>query len=75
MIGRSPHCGLQLDSRYVSRQHALLVVTADSVTVVDLQSTNTTLVNGQVTVSQQLEHGDLVAIGNFRLRYDCRKTV
>ena len=75
VIGRSPHCGLQLDSRYVSRQHALLVVTADSVTVVDLQSTNTTLVNGQVTVSQQLEHGDLVAIGNFRLRYDCRKTV
>lgn len=75
VIGRSPHCGLQLDNRFVSRQHAVLVVTADSVTIVDLQSTNTTLVNGQVTVSQQLEHGDLVAIGNFRLRYDCRKTV
>lgn len=72
VIGRSPQCGLQLDSRFVSRQHAMLVVTADSVTVVDLQSTNTTLVNGQVTVSQELEHGDLVAIGDFRLRYDCR---
>ncbi len=72
VIGRSPLCGLQLDDRYVSRQHAVLVVTADSVAVVDLQSTNTTLVNGQVTMSEQLEHGDLVAIGTFRLRYDCR---
>ena len=72
VIGRSPKCGVQLDSRYVSRQHALLVVTTDTVAIVDLQSTNTTLVNGQVTASQQLEPGDLVAIGNFRLRYDCR---
>ena len=79
VIGRRPQCGLQLDSRYVSRQHAVLIVTTDSVAIVDLQSTNTTLVNGQVTVSQPLEHGDLVAIGDwrlaigdFRLRYDCR---
>ena len=72
VIGRSPHSGLRLDSRYVSRNHAVLVVTAGSVTVIDLQSTNSTLVNGQSATSQQLEHGDLLAIGNFRLRYDCR---
>jgi hypothetical protein len=72
VIGRSPRSGLRLDSRYVSRQHAVLVVTANSVTVVDLQSTNGTLVNGQAMTSQVLEHGDLLAIGNFRLRYDCR---
>jgi hypothetical protein len=72
VIGRSPQSALRLDSRYVSRQHAVLVITANSVTVVDLQSTNGTLVNGQPTTSQQLEHGDLLAIGNFRLRYDCR---
>jgi hypothetical protein len=72
VIGRSPHSGIRLDSRYVSRNHAVLVVTAGSVTVIDLQSTNATLVNGQAATSQQLEHGDLLAIGNFRLRYDCR---
>lgn len=72
VIGRSPHSGLRLDSRYVSRNHAVLVVTAGSVTVIDLQSTNATLVNGQAATSQQLEHGDLLAIGNFRLRYDSR---
>jgi hypothetical protein len=72
VIGRSPQSGLRLDSRYVSRHHAALIVTAGSVTVIDLRSTNSTLVNGQATTSQQLEHGDLLAIGNFRLRYECR---
>lgn len=72
VIGRSPQSGLRLDSRYVSRHHAVLTVTPDAVTVIDLRSTNATVVNGTATTSRQLEHGDLVAIGNFRLRYDCR---
>lgn len=72
VIGRSPQSGLRLDSRYVSRHHAVLIITADAVTVVDLRSTNATLVNGIAASSQQLEHGDIVAIGNFRLRYDRR---
>ena len=49
LIGRSPQSGLRLDSRFVSRHHAAILVTPDSVSVVDLRSTNTTLVNGQVT--------------------------
>jgi hypothetical protein len=73
MIGRSPKSGLRLDSRYVSRHHAVMTVARDAVTVTDLHSTNATLVNGTVTTSKQLEHGDLVTIGNFRLRYDCRE--
>ncbi len=72
LIGRGAQCGLRLDSQYVSRHHAALVVAADAVAVVDLRSTNATLVNGQVIANQQLEHGDLLGIGNFRLRYDCR---
>ncbi len=72
VIGRSPASGLRLDSRYVSRHHAALIVTADAVNIIDLRSTNATLVNGAVISSQRLEHGDLVAIGNFRLRYDGR---
>ena len=72
VIGRSQRCGLPLDSRFVSRQHAMLVVAKEDVSVVDLQSTNGTLVNGQPVTSRVLEHGDLIGIGNFRLRYDCR---
>ncbi|MBL8202429.1 MAG: FHA domain-containing protein [Chromatiales bacterium] len=72
-IGRSPQSDLRLNSRYVSRHHAALLVTADGVTVVDLQSTNSTLVNGKAIARQRLEHGDLVSIGNFRVRYDRRR--
>lgn len=72
LIGRSPASDLRLNSRYVSRNHAALVVTLENVLVVDLQSTNATLVNGQEMASQQLEHGDILAIGNFRLRFDTR---
>lgn len=72
VIGRSPQSGLRLDSRYVSRHHAALIAATDGVTIIDLQSTNATLVNGKATTSRKLEHGDLLAIGNFRLRYDCR---
>jgi pSer/pThr/pTyr-binding forkhead associated (FHA) protein len=56
----------------VSRQHAALIVTAESTTVVDLRSTNGTLVNGQENASHQLQHGDLLGIGNYRLRFHCR---
>ncbi len=71
LIGRSPQSGLCLDSPYVSRHHAVLAVAADGIEVVDLQSTNHTLVNGHIALRQSLEHGDLLAIGNFRLRYEC----
>ena len=49
VIGRSPQSGLRLDSRYVSRHHAVLTVTPEAVTVIDLRSTNATLVNGMAS--------------------------
>ena len=73
VIGRSRHSGLRLDSRFVSRQHAALVATDAAVTVIDLGSTNSTLVNGQSVASQLVEHGDHLAIGDFRLRCDFRR--
>lgn len=72
LIGRAPASDLHLNSRYVSRNHAALVVATDHVLVIDLQSTNATLVNGQEVASRRLEHGDIIAIGNYRLRFDTR---
>lgn len=72
LIGRGPTSDLRLDSRYVSRNHAALLVAEDHVVIIDLQSTNATLVNGQEASSRRLEHGDIIAIGNFRLRFDTR---
>jgi predicted component of type VI protein secretion system len=63
-VGRNASCQLSLDDPLVSRRHALLVVSGDSVTVRDLGSRNGVLVNGEriegtVTVSD----GDRILIG------------
>jgi len=63
-VGRNASCQLSLDDPLVSRRHALLVVSGDSVTVRDLGSRNGVLVNGAkiegvVTVGD----GDRILIG------------
>lgn len=72
LIGRSADADLRLDSRFVSRKHAELVITSSEVLIVDLKSTNATLVNGHAAVRKRLAHGDILAIGDFRLRYEGR---
>jgi predicted component of type VI protein secretion system len=64
VIGRSAECQLALDDPLVSRKHALLVVSADSVLVKDLGSRNGVVVNGtKIDTSRILLDGDRVMIG------------
>lgn len=70
LIGRSLHNDLCLRSRFVSRHHAVLIVTESGAQIVDLRSTNPTRVNGQAVQNQALAAGDLLAIGNYQLRFD-----
>jgi hypothetical protein len=70
IIGRSAQCGLRLDGRFVSRHHAALISAPRQVTIVDLRSTNSTLVNGQPVTRRVLAHGDQLTIGEFQLRYE-----
>ncbi|MCL4720373.1 MAG: FHA domain-containing protein [Gammaproteobacteria bacterium] len=69
LIGRSPRSGLCLNSRYVSRTHAAVVVSGHQVSIIDLGSTNGTLVDEEAVNSRVLADGNIIAIGNFRLRY------
>lgn len=63
-VGRSQECGLPLDDEKVSRRHALFHVTADELTIEDLQSRNGVFVNGErVTARRRLHHGDVILIG------------
>jgi hypothetical protein len=68
-IGRNEHNDVCIVSRYVSRHHALLVNRADGAYIVDLKSTNGTFVNSKAISQHALKHGDVVSIGNFRLKY------
>jgi predicted component of type VI protein secretion system len=67
-VGRSASCQLSLDDPLVSRRHAVLVVSAETVTVEDLGSRNGVVVNGQkITGKTQLAPGDKITIGSQEL--------
>lgn len=68
LIGRASSCQLSLDDPLVSRTHARLVVSGQSVTIEDLGSRNGLKVNGErVQGSRVLESGDEIIIGSQEL--------
>ena len=62
-VGRGVDADLRLADTGVSRSHAELRVSGDSVTVVDLGSTNGTVVNGRKVSSTLLVDGDRIEVG------------
>src|SRR4051812_43775892 len=65
VIGRSIECQLSLDDPLVSRRHAILRVSQDTVTVQDLGSRNGVLVNGtKIEGVCSIGPGDKIAIGS-----------
>ena len=67
IIGRSPECGIMLDSPTVSRRHARLVLDGDNYSLEDLQTRNGTFVNDtQVTGRTQLADHDRLRFGSIR---------
>jgi len=64
LIGRGADCHLRPASELVSRHHCVLTVTADSIRVEDLGSTNGTLLNGRrIEGEVQISQGDLLEVG------------
>src|SRR5215212_2484327 len=71
-IGRDNGNDIVLESITVSRQHALLMHDAAGVQLLDLESTNGTLVNGVLLppdAPMRLADGDVVRIGQVIARY------
>ena len=70
LIGRAEHNDIVLDSRYISRHHALIVAgPSDAHWLVDLNSRNGTFVNSRAVDYIALRHDDIVILGNHRLKY------
>jgi S-DNA-T family DNA segregation ATPase FtsK/SpoIIIE len=69
MIGRSPTCAVVLDDLEVSRRHATLTITSDTVTVADAGSTNGTTLNGQPVGAHPISvsPGARLRVGNSTL--------
>ena len=68
-IGRSPDCGIFLDDVTVSRKHAVFVERDGGFFVEDQGSLNGTFVNRKRVESAQLEDGDELQIGKYRLTF------
>jgi hypothetical protein len=68
-IGRSPDCDVFLDDVTVSRNHALLIERDGKFFVEDEGSLNGTFVNLRRIDSAELENGDELQIGKYRLTF------
>jgi hypothetical protein len=68
-VGRSPDCEIFLDDVTVSRKHAVLEKRADTFAIADEGSLNGTFVNKKRVESAELEDGDELQIGKYRLTY------
>ena len=68
LIGRSELCDLTINSRFVSKHHALLVRTDNAMHLLDLNSTNGTFVNSRRVQSQALRHEDVISLGNHGIK-------
>ena len=71
-IGRTPDNDLQLEAKFISRHHAVILVGPASTVIEDLNSTNGVLVNGRRVIRQTLRDGDQIAIGRVQYRFAVR---
>jgi hypothetical protein len=69
LIGRSPDCDIFLDDVTVSRRHAVLVERKGRFSIEDFGSLNGTFVNRRRTDTGELEDGDELQIGKYRLTF------
>ncbi|MBA3717966.1 MAG: FHA domain-containing protein [Actinobacteria bacterium] len=68
-IGRSPECEIFLDDVTVSRQHAVIVERDGSFFIQDEGSLNGTFLNRRRIEKAEIEDGDELQIGKYRLTF------
>jgi diguanylate cyclase (GGDEF)-like protein len=76
IIGRRVGADIYLKENNVSRNHARLIKEGDSFFIEDLESKNSTFVNGVRVINQQvLEDGDLIIVGRVILKFSVQSKV
>jgi hypothetical protein len=71
-IGRGPDNEVVLDTKHISRYHAVLLAGPVHTSIEDLNSTNGVFVNGKRVSRQALKDGDRVTVGRTQFRYTVR---
>ncbi|NIA27126.1 MAG: FHA domain-containing protein, partial [Desulfobulbaceae bacterium] len=70
LIGRSEHNDIAINSKFISRHHALLVRHGASTFLMDLNSSNGTFVNSRRVSNHILIHEDVITMGHHRIKFD-----
>ena len=68
-LGRAEDNDVCVQSRGISRHHAVITATVQGFILRDLGSQNGTVVNGEKIAERTLADGDQVALGDARLRF------
>ncbi len=66
-IGRLASSDIALNSQRISKQHCIVFIRDEDVSVQDTGSSNGTFVNGLLTKSKKLSLGDRISVGEFVL--------
>lgn len=72
IIGRASSSNIQVDDKSVSKAHAKLVIAAGEVSIIDLESTNRTVVNNEVINPLspiKLTNNDQIKTGNIIFKF------
>lgn len=70
VIGRNELSDITLDDPYVSKTHAMLQVFGNAIVLIDLNSTNGTLVNSKMVLKRVLRNDDVISLGRYRLKLE-----
>jgi pSer/pThr/pTyr-binding forkhead associated (FHA) protein len=68
-LGRRPYNDIVIDNLAVSGEHAVLQMSGSEVLLEDLNSTNGTYLNGKAIKKQQLQNGDSIEIGKYKIKF------
>ena len=68
-IGRRPSNDIHIDNLAISGEHATVSKSGGDVVLEDLESTNGTVVNGKAIKKHVMQHGDVIELGKYQLKF------
>ena len=69
LIGRGEHNDLRINSKLLSRHHAMFVNHGSTTLLMDMNSTNGTFVNSRRVSNHVMRNNDIVSLGSHRIKF------
>jgi pSer/pThr/pTyr-binding forkhead associated (FHA) protein len=74
-IGRRPGNDIHIDNLAISGEHAAITMAGSDCFIEDLDSTNGTMVNGKAIKKHRLQHGEVIELGKYQLKFVSEATL